>query len=368
MIGTGADDEDGGVPGSATLPAAVAAEAVRHARAALPPHAQHSTYAVCAEAVAEDPASATTVCAVYFVSRTADAPDAATPPVAAVPADEEDAPELALCRVPPWARPATFVVDPQVRGAGVPLAPTTATAAAAATGAPATGGRGRGGRGRRGRGARGKRARTAERAEKGYTQRGEPRKRRESGLQTPERGVRRDRDGDVCARLTVMDETCGEVVYKNGQQMIRNMSCHRCKNRKTLCHLCTQSVFHRVCACRPTHTTPTHRRLCRPLTHSVPPDLRDVHAELLPHRHARPRLPAVQQDVPLSLVPAAPRPRPRRRPAVTARAPTAHGLGGRGGGSGLGGGARCSGCGCGCCGCGCSHGAQTAAQRRKKAA
>lgn len=44
-----------------------------------------------------------------------------------------------------------------------------------------------------------------------------------------------------------MDETCGEVVYKNGQQMIRNMSCHRCKNRKTLCHLCTQSVFHRVC-------------------------------------------------------------------------------------------------------------------------
>ena len=56
-----------------------------------------------------------------------------------------------------------------------------------------------------------------------------------------------------------MDETCGEVVYKNGEQMIRNMSCHRCKNRKTLCHLCTQSVFHRVCNLTlfPPHESPS---------------------------------------------------------------------------------------------------------------
>ena len=196
MIGPDADaDADGCVPGSATLPAAVAAEAVRHARAALPPAAQHSTYAVCAEAVAEDPASATTVCAVYFVSRTADAP-VDTPAAEDKNADADadaDAPELALCRVPPWARAATFVVDPQVRCGNVPLAPATAAAAAAAAAtktatktaaraAPARTGRGRGGRRGRG-GARGKRARTETPADKGFTQRGAPRKRRESGLQ-----------------------------------------------------------------------------------------------------------------------------------------------------------------------------------------
>ena len=182
MIGTGTD----AVPGSATLPAAVAAEAVRHARAALPPHAQQSTYAVCAEAVAEDPESATTVCAVYFVSRTPDAAATGTAATAAkgertTTAAEDDAPELALCRVPAWARPATFVVDPQVRCGKVPIAPITAAASSSAAAATTGGGRGRGRRGRGG--ARGKRARPEAAAAKGYTARGEPRKRRESGLQ-----------------------------------------------------------------------------------------------------------------------------------------------------------------------------------------
>ena len=341
MIGTGTD----AVPGSATLPAAVAAEAVRHARAALPPHAQQSTYAVCAEAVAEDPESATTVCAVYFVSRTPDA--AATDTAAAegertTTAAEDDAPELALCRVPAWARPATFVVDPQVRCGKVPIAPMTAAASSSAAAATTGGGRGRGRRGRGG--ARGKRARPEAAAAKGYTARGEPRKRRESGLQHARRHTHGVGTATVtCAGDTVMDETCGEVVYKNGQQMIRNMSCHRCKNRKTLCHLCTQSVFHRVCSIvffSHPHSPTSCARVC--VMDGIA-DMRGVHAELLPHQHARARLPAVQQDVPVSLVPApscaAQHHQHPRRPAMTQHTHTtaqhthAQGLGGRGGGT-----------------------------------
>ena len=106
--------------------------------------------------------------------------------------------------------------------------------------------------------------------DKGYRRDGEKRKRRETGLYfsfTQLQPTTRPRKlqvivACVCVvvatqnkttncKKTVYDDTCGEKEYRNGIQMVRNMSCHRCKNRKDFCHLCPKHVAHRVCPLLP---------------------------------------------------------------------------------------------------------------------
>ena len=258
-------------PGSMTLPASVAAEAARAASAALTALERERYFVTRAEALhCDDPEGL--VCSVTFAASLEElecgSDDLDLPQLDSVDADELDEldertdEEGELCTIPQWLCPLLFPgTAQQQKKTGRKEQEDNSeddsdkeeTAKAMAQRKQRKSGTRRQTPQQESKATQAQLAATKRRRgskqepveDRGLKKNGEKRKRRETGLQ------RQATDNaflsDVGGVVAVYDDTCGEVVYQNGIQMVRCMSCHRCKNRKELCFLCAKHVSHRVC-------------------------------------------------------------------------------------------------------------------------